>query len=183
MSVYSQHKTAWSKCTKCVLHETREKVVCARGNIPADVMFLGEAPGASENVLGYPFAGPAGHLLDRIIETAFEGFQFTYALTNLVGCIPIGEEGTKTAEPPEESIRACAPRVVEITEMCNPQLIVCVGTLAKSWLDKVIPHRDVPRINMIHPAAIMRMDISQKGLAIQRAQVDLAMALEELTPF
>lgn len=175
-SRYSLHKQEWVNCTKCLLHEKRTKVVLVRGKLPCEVLFIGEAPGQNEDVIGQPFVGPAGKLLDQIIADALEG-KFSYALTNLVGCIPIGDDGDKVAEPPEEAIRECAPRVADVYEMCQPQLIVGVGLLASKWIDRIIPHRDAKLVKVVHPAAILRMDVSQKGLAIQRTIMQIASAL------
>jgi uracil-DNA glycosylase family 4 len=148
-------------------------VVLARGAVPADILFCGEAPGASEDILGKPFCGPAGKLLDYIIETAIDG-QYDYALTNLIACIPLGEDGEKTAQPSEESIKACAPRLLEFVKMCRPRLIVLVGALAAKYAKDF---GQVKTIQIVHPAAILRADISTRGLAIQRAIVQLEDAL------
>lgn len=177
-TLFQKHRAEWINCTKCHLHKTRTKVVLLRGSIPCEILFVGEAPGASEDVIGQPFIGPAGKLLDRIIKDALKD-QWSYALTNLVGCIPIGEEGSKTAEPPKEAIMTCRPRLVDIIEICQPQLVVSVGTLAK----KHLPGGDFATVSIIHPAAILRMDLSQKGLAIQRCIVELEMAASALVPF
>ena len=67
MTRYSLFVEKWKDCRDCYLCETRNRIVFARGTIPADVLFLGEAPGESENVTGVPFDGPAGNLLDAII--------------------------------------------------------------------------------------------------------------------
>lgn len=173
MPSFAEHKAKWKDCKLCPLHEKRTHVVLLRGQIPCDVLFVGEAPGAGEDTTGRPFIGPAGRLLDQIIEESLKG-QYTYALTNLVGCIPIGEEGSKTAEPPKEAIVACAPRLIEITKMCRPSLVVLVGTLSK----KHFPLTGYRTTAIIHPAAIIRMDMSQKGLAVQRTIVQLTNELE-----
>lgn len=85
---FSDHVDRWKHCTLCPLHKVRRQVVLARGKLPADVLMVGEAPGLSEDVLGAPFTGPAGQLLDRII-TATELENYRIAFTNLVGCIPM----------------------------------------------------------------------------------------------
>ncbi len=69
-SRYALHLAKWHDCTACSLHEHRGRMVFARGKIPCDVLFIGEAPGESEDVLGAPFKGPAGKLLDQIVERA-----------------------------------------------------------------------------------------------------------------
>lgn len=196
----------WRECTACPLCEGRQKVVLARGQIPADVLFIGEAPGESEDCIGIPFCGPAGQLLDRIIDRAIpkkyvddatdphgamaevlEGapLQYRIAFTNLVCCIPRDEDGGKATEPGDESIQACSIRLIEFVEIANPRLIVCVGKLAKEWLDPGWKHsikleRRVPMIDIVHPAAIIRANLAQQNLLVQRAVVVLRNAVEKL---
>lgn len=69
---WKSHVAKWKDCDKCPLHLTRTSIVLAKGNVPCDVMFIGEAPGRSEDMLGRPFVGPAGILLDQMIERAME---------------------------------------------------------------------------------------------------------------
>lgn len=171
---YSEHKAKWKDCQLCPLGKTRTRIVLARGTVPCKVLFIGEAPGASEDSHGVPFIGPAGHLLDRIIKEALPPFT-TFALTNLVACIPLGDDGNKTAEPSKESITACQDRLWEFVEMCQPELVVLVGTLSKKHFGT---SDQWATTDIIHPAAILRMDVSQKGLAIQRSIVRISTALE-----
>jgi len=166
--------------------------VLARGIIPADVLFVGEAPGASEDVVGVPFVGPAGKLLDKIVNSARElgdsDNRLAYAFSNLLACVPKDKSGEKIHDGgkiPVECINACAPRLNEFVQLCQPRLIVLVGALAKKhiygqaqfdcdWID------ELHFCEIIHPASILRMDISQKGLAVQRCVVIVSDALEAL---
>jgi uracil-DNA glycosylase len=94
---FQLHVNRWGDCQQCELHRVRHKVVLARGRVPCDVLFIGEAPGASEDVLGLPFVGPAGHMLDYIIERSIgehnelrkeKGLPgLRVAMTNLVCCM------------------------------------------------------------------------------------------------
>ena len=162
---WREHKEKWRDCQLCELAECRGRVVLARGSVPCEVLFVGEAPGPSEDVLGQPFMGPAGKLLDSILKHT----DLKWALTNLVACFPkeIGKSGWH--EPSKESIEACAPRLREFVGMCKPRVIVCVGGLAEMWAPRVLWKRYKGEFrNMIHPAAILRMDISQRSLAMKR---------------
>jgi DNA polymerase len=133
-----------------------------RGTVPCDVLFVGEAPGPSENVIGQPFVGPAGNLLDKIVKRALGRVSLcrvcgrslqlvnqaldcpnghglfprpvTHAFCNLVGCLPLDDGGKKFEEPDAESIGCCAPRLQDLMDLCNPRLLVCVGKLAGDWL-------------------------------------------------
>jgi DNA polymerase len=139
------------------------------------VLFIGEAPGASEDVLGQPFVGPAGHLLDYILAQAGVT-RLHYALTNLVACIPL-EGGSKAAQPSKECILACRPRLQEFYRLCQPKLVVYVG----DWAAKhPLLEGGYKAIRIIHPAAILRMNVAQQGLAIQRTIISLGDATEGL---
>lgn len=99
VSRWKRHKLKWSKCRECELCETRKQVVLASGSLPCDVLFVGEAPGVSENNLGTPFIGPAGKLLRAQIEAAGMTGSYKTAFTNLIACIPLGPDGRKIHEP------------------------------------------------------------------------------------
>jgi len=141
-------------------------VVLARGRVPADILFVGEAPGASEDVVGSPFVGPAGRLLDHIVGLSLDG-QHDYTMTNLVCCIP-KDLGNAKGEPPKEAILACRTRLLDFIDICEPRLLVTVGLMAQKHAPVV---EDVNRTGIIHPAAILRIDASQQSLAIKRCVV------------
>lgn len=174
---FQRHRDAWQNCHRCSLHRGRSNVVLVRGSLPCDVLFVGEGPGVSEDALGIPFVGPAGKLLDRMIaESGVD--EYRYALTNLVACIPKDEEGNKAVEPGKEAIEACSSRLREIMNLAVPTLVVCVGKLAEKHLpESVAPSK---QCSIIHPAAILRLDVSQKSLAYQRNVVTLRDAVEDL---
>lgn len=177
-------------------------MVLGRGQVPCDVVFIGEAPGVSEDTLGQPFIGPAGKLMDRIIDRAIKeaGHGPICAFTNLVCCIPLGEEGTKVAEPPRDAIVACASRLLAFLDLANPSVIISVGQLSAKWVPRIINGvygqkgarkgmigtpvtkrlAKVKVESIIHPAAILRADVSQKGLAIQRTVASLREVFEEM---
>lgn len=177
---YQRHRSRWLNCTSCNLHQHRTKVVLLRGTVPCDVLFIGEGPGISEDVLGKPFVGPAGKMLDGIIYRAWltANSKATYALTNLIACIPTDEEGTKVHTPPKEAIKACSGRLQEIISLCKPKQIVTVGSLSAQWVDKLDLKITIDKI--VHPAFILRMHVASRGLEIQRCEVTLVDILEEL---
>lgn len=163
-------------------------------------MFIGEAPGESENVICQPFVGPAGKLLDQIIERALNGTNLTHAFTNLVMCIPRDDDGDKAGEPTDDQIEACAPRLVEFVNMCRPSMIVAVGRHAADYTEpgtkwklkfarEYVDHRNLGmypgagvRVAIRHPSFILRMNVAQRGLEIQRCVVAIASATEYITP-
>lgn len=177
VSLFAQHVNKWNGCTKCELHEHRTKMVFAKGKLPCDLLFIGEAPGRSEDVLGIPFVGPAGKLLDEIIADSIPT-DLRLAFTNLVCCIPLDETGLeKISEPHKEHIEACKWRLSEFASIAKPRLYVCVGQLSRKWIDKVIPHRTTPLVEIVHPAAILRQpNEAMKSFAIKKAIVTLQAA-------
>ena len=179
MSPFRDHVTKWQDCTGCALAERRNRVVLARGKLPCDALFVGEAPGNSENIHGQPFIGPAGKLLDQMIAQAQELAEtdLRIAFTNTVACIPIGAEGSKEGEPPKWAIKACQDRLSEMLDIAKPKLVVLVGKLA----EKYTPTSDQWRTRAItHPAAILRADQAIQGITIQRIVVALKTAFGEL---
>lgn len=187
LSLYHQHVEKWKNgcgSSLCPEKGTSSQVCLVRGHLPCDVLFVGEAPGRSESCIGLPFVGPAGHLIDSIIERALSP-GVTHALTNLVGCLPLEDDGRKATAPPEEAIEKCSARLQDIVRIANPDLLVCVGSLSKDWLTPghkwtIKFHKPMWQLDIIHPAAILRSNTAQQGLLIQRATVQLRIAVREL---
>lgn len=182
MSRWTKHRDRWKSCELCELCKGRKRVVLLRGVLPCDILFIGEAPGVGEDTLGKPFVGPAGKLLDRMIEDSIPT-TFRLAFTNLIACIPLDEEGNKTKEPDKKYIRACSDRLREIYSIAKPRVVVMVGKLAEKWVPQLITELTMQRVGIIHPAAILRGDISQRGLAIQQTKVRLQGIVEGIIPF
>lgn len=179
MTAWTEHVARWKDCQRCPLAQQRGRICLARGTVPCDVCFVGEAPGASEDAIGQPFVGPAGKLLDAIIASTLTGPQqqeVRYALTNLVCCFPAEAKARGENEPERGEILACRPRLIEFVNVAQPRLIVCVGSLATEYVD----HRDTVRCcDIVHPAAILRMPLAKKQMATQHAIVILRNAVEE----
>jgi uracil-DNA glycosylase family 4 len=149
--------------------------VVARGKkIPCDVLFIGEAPGPSEDILGRPFEGPAGHLLDSIIDKSLPE-EISYAMTNLVCCIP-KINGEKKSEPGKVHIEACSDRLKEFIEIAQPKLIVRVGSLSK----KYCPDVGVPYTTIIHPSAIIQSNVAVQELLTSRAIATIRTSVMEI---
>lgn len=157
MTPWQQHVASWKNCTACSACTSRRHVILARGTVPCDVLFVGEAPGKSEDSLNKASAGPAGHLLDQIIGLAWTATERsltdlpTYAFTYLTACIPVAVPGQRL-EPTEESIKACRERFAECLQLCRPRLVVALGKLAAKWLRVAT---NVPMVEIVHPATIL----------------------------
>lgn len=187
-SRFQLHVERWGKGCGAECCSRATKVVLSRGKVPCDVLFVGEAPGKAENVLGRPFCGPAGHLLDRIIDRSMpqgDGPMLRLAFTNLVGCIPLDEDGSKSGEPEVDSIEACAPRLQEFIDLASPRVVVCVGKLSTTWLkpgfkNPVTLPAGVRVVDLVHPAFILRQPLAQRGITEQQCVIRLSAALDEL---
>ena len=197
-SPYQAHFDKWKGCRKCPLWEGRDRIVLARGQLPCDILFVGEAPGNSENVLGQPFVGPAGQLLDRIVREALDPDEDTptelrVAMTNLVACFPREAKQTDDHAPPVEAIKACGERLREFIAIAKPKMVICVGTLADRWAPSALPkpavvhaggkvtgHATIRRwSSIVHPAAILRATLAQQSLMVQKAVVTVRCAARE----
>ncbi len=111
-------------CTKCVLHVERQQTVFARGNGSSGLCFVGEGPGADEDAQGFPFVGPAGQLLDKMIA-AMGILRDDVYVCNIVKCRP-----PKNRTPEPEEMSACMPYLTEQLSLIEPQVIVALGKTA-----------------------------------------------------
>ena len=153
-----------------------------RGNAKAEVLLCGEGPGQSEDVHAVPFIGPAGKLLDTLINQAVieAGYLPKLAWTNLVACIPKGEDNRKKGEPNANEIKACQPRLEEFIRLCRPKYLIAVGDLAEKW-SKIQRWEQYGKcVHIRHPSALLQMDIARRPLEEQRVTVRLRDVFMEL---
>jgi DNA polymerase len=116
-------------CTRCVLHTLgRRQIVFGAGNPAADLMFVGEAPGADEDVQGVPFVGRAGQLLTKIIAAINLTRDEVY-IANVIKCRP---PGNRNPEPVE--VATCSPFLQRQIDTIRPKVIVALGTFAAQML-------------------------------------------------
>jgi uracil-DNA glycosylase len=190
LTLFQQHVADWRDCLRCDLCETRRNVVIMRGSVPSDIVFVGMAPGESEDSIGIPFVGPAGYLLNQIIDRTIGpkgNERYKYSLTNLVCCIPRDESSKKGyADPEDEHIQSCRPRLEEfINRIAKPRLIICVGALARDWLDGSRGKRwsidvgNIPSAAIPHPSFILKRPIGERGYIIQESIAVIITAIEE----
>lgn len=111
-------------CTRCPLHEGRTKIVHSQGNLNADLMFVGEAPGADEDAQGTPFVGRSGQLLNKIIESIGLKREDVF-VGNINRCRP---PGNRTPTLPEA--KTCKPFLVREIAIVRPKVIVVLGNTA-----------------------------------------------------
>lgn len=182
-ALWQEHARRWGSCQECPLCTQRTSIVLAKGSVPCDCMFLGEAPGVSEDTSGLPFDGPAGAKLDEIVAAvrASSMVQFTEAYTNLVSCFPREAKQTKDHRPEDDEIKACSPRLQEFVALCQPRLIVAVGDTADEWGPVVAgAPQEVEWCHIVHPAAILRMPAAQKDMATRKQVAILRDAIERV---
>lgn len=175
---WKAHQAEWKACEKCQLCDHRKHTALYKGKIPCDVLIIGEGPGASEDVFGQPFVGPSGIMLDdHLTKSSLTDFRLGF--TNMVGCLPKyrekGEESFTIRDPKAPEMDKCSPRLVELWSIASPKFVVFVGNLAKKYLPMYVKNFDYLNrsVTIIHPGAILRMDASQKPLAIQNNLVNL----------
>lgn len=114
--------------TACALHEARKKVVFGTGNKHADLMFIGEAPGATEDEQGKPFVGRAGKLLDNMLA-AIKLNREDIFITNILKCRP-----PNNRDPSAEEIKSCTVYLTQQIAFIKPKLIVALGRIAAHHL-------------------------------------------------
>ncbi|HIC97690.1 MAG TPA: uracil-DNA glycosylase [Aquificaceae bacterium] len=108
-------------CVKCPLHKNRANAVPGEGNPRAEVMLIGEAPGAEEDKQGRPFVGAAGRLLNEALEKAGFSREEVF-ITNIVKCRP-----PRNRVPTEDERRACLPYLHRQLEVIKPKIICLLG--------------------------------------------------------
>ena len=116
-------------CTRCKLHtQGRRQIVFGVGNPDADLMFVGEAPGADEDMQGIPFVGRAGQLLTKIIEAIDLKREDVY-IANVIKCRPPGNRN-----PEQDEVETCEPFLFQQIDVIRPKVIVALGKFAAQAL-------------------------------------------------
>jgi len=149
-------------CTRCKLHTLgRKQVVFGVGNPNADLMFVGEAPGADEDIQGEPFVGRAGQLLTKIIEAIDLKREDVY-IANVIKCRPPGNRN-----PEGDEVEQCEPFLFRQIDTIKPKVIVALGKFAAQCLlrttdpitrirGREFKYRDAILIPTYHPAYLLR---------------------------
>ncbi len=148
-------------CRRCGLCTLRKSIVFGEGNPDAELVFVGEAPGADEDLQGRPFVGSAGQLLTRIIQAMGLKREDVY-ICNILKCRPPGNRN-----PMPDEIAACEPFLVEQIQVINPKMICALGTVAARTLLKTeVPitllrgrfhtYHGVKLMPTYHPAYLLR---------------------------
>lgn len=145
-----------NECTECGLHRYRRQEVVGRGAIPAEILFIGESPGKSEDLRGEPFVGPSGRILSSAIRDAAKiaGLERApkHYITNTVRCRPTNTKGGPNRQPTEEEAWACWPKLREMWQRVRPQRVIFLGKIPERYCKKAMRGG----IYMYHPSYILR---------------------------
>lgn len=166
-----------SQCTACELHKTRTQTVFGVGNRQTACLFVGEAPGASEDAQGEPFVGRAGRLLNEMLR-AIQLSREQIFIANILKCRP-----PSNRDPDHGEMACCTPFLRRQIELIQPKLIVALGRIAAQYLlatttaigklrGKRFEYADtgIPLIPTFHPAYLLRSP-QQKKVAWQDLQL------------
>ena len=155
-------KSECLKCKACPLSQTRTNVVFGDGNENAKIVFIGEAPGANEDLQGLPFVGRSGKLLDEMCESVGLSRKTNIYIANTVKCRP-----PENRDPSPDEQRACAAWLKSQLTIMRPDIIVCVGRIAAQEIigksfsisrqhGEFFRHGKMYLTAVYHPAAILR---------------------------
>jgi DNA polymerase len=178
---WPQLRESVAGCVACPLHKGRNKTVFGVGDEAADWLFVGEGPGAEEDVKGEPFVGQAGKLLDNMLGAIKLKRGHNVYIANVVKCRP---PGNRNPEPGEAA--QCEPYLHRQIALIKPKLIVALGKVAAvnllkrdaavaSMRGKIHQYQGIPLIVTYHPAYLLR-SLPEKA----KAWVDLCFAVETM---
>jgi len=155
-------------CTRCKLHALgRKQIVFGVGNPNADLMFVGEAPGADEDIQGIPFVGRAGQLLTKIIEAIGLKRDDVY-IANVIKCRP-----PQNRNPEQDEVDTCEPFLFRQIDIIEPKVIVALGKFGAQTLlgtlepisrlrGRVYEYRGAKLVPTFHPAYLLRNPASKR---------------------
>ncbi len=163
-------------CRHCVLCEQRRNTVFGEGNPAAELMFVGEGPGADEDASGRPFVGAAGQLLDKMIAAMTFRRDEVY-IANVVKCRPPGKRATLTDE-----MGVCIPYLRRQIELLKPKVIVALGGTAMAGLlgapvsitrirGQWTAYQGIPLMPTFHPAYLLRREEAKREVWSDLQQV------------
>jgi uracil-DNA glycosylase family 4 len=185
---WKEHQTNWNSCTRCELSKNRSSVVLCRGNVPCDILFIGESPSQADDALKRPFSGPAGILLEHWISCAQEMcgvHYFNKAYTNLISCTLKSKDGTSLPVI-KSSSEKCIERLNDLVQLLKPTAVVFLGrSVKKLAFDAGAKFNQrnskIPTfVELMHPAEVLACDVSQQGLANQKCIVVLGDLLYQM---
>lgn len=172
-----QLKNIVQNCHLCQLSKTRKNVVFGEGDPNADIMFIGEGPGANEDETGKPFVGRAGELLTKIIENVLELKREDVYIANIVKCRPPGNR-----VPTPEEVESCMPYLIKQISIINPKIIITLGATAYNNLTndttpiskirgEILTFANAKLIPTFHPSFLLRNPSAKKFVYLDMKKV------------
>ena len=174
------------ECTRCKLHRTRNKIVFGDGSSQAQLVFVGEGPGADEDAQGLPFVGRAGKLLTQMIEAMGLQRRDVY-ICNVVKCRPPGNR-----QPEGDEVESCSPFLFRQLDVIKPKVIVCLGATAFQTLlqsNRSISHfrgqwldfRGYKMLPTYHPAYLLRNPAAKADVwkDLQKVMAELGLEVKK----
>ena len=158
---WKELKQECAQCRRCGLGETRHHLVFGDGAEDARIMLIGEGPGEQEDLQGLPFVGPAGKLLDDMLEMIYLDRTKVY-IANIVKCRP-----PQNRDPLPTESEACMPWLREQFKLLQPKIVVCLGRIASQRMIRTdfsvtkehgtfVQKNGVWFMGTFHPAALLR---------------------------
>jgi uracil-DNA glycosylase len=171
---YEELKNTCLNCQNCKLSENRKNVVFGVGNVPCNVMVIGEGPGEQEDLSGVPFIGKAGQLLTKIFESVKINREDDIYITNIVKCRP-----PQNRNPEKEEVNVCKSYLLRQINLVKPKIIIVLGSPALKtilgetlsitkergkWFKKETNYMEdfLYIIPMFHPSYLLRNDSREK---------------------
>jgi len=162
-----------AECQRCELHSTRTQTVFGVGNLTADWLVIGEAPGAEEDRRGEPFVGRAGQLLDAMLAAVGRSRESVF-IANVLKCRP-----PNNRDPRADEADACRPYLARQIELLAPKLILAVGRIAAQQLLGVSTPIGKLR-GRVHEAMGVQLVVTYHPAYLLRSPADKARAWEDL---
>ncbi len=165
------------ECHLCELSKSRTHVVFGEGDSNANILFIGEAPGALEDASGKPFVGRSGELLTKMIENVLGLSRSEVYISNMVKCRP-----RENAEPTPAEAHTCQPYLLKQIELIQPKIVIALGTTAYHYLSgddtaiskvrgTVHEQNGYKLVPTYHPAYLLRNPSAKKEVFIDLKMV------------
>lgn len=175
---WKQFSTDVSRCTRCQLSQTRTQSVFGMGDVDADILIIGEAPGYYEDQQGEPFVGRAGQLLNAMLASIGLSRESVY-ITNILKCRP-----PDNRDPLPEEVRQCSQYLDQQIDWIQPTLILALGRHAAHYLlqtdqsmsklrgqQHVYRDTNIPVLVTYHPAYLLRKAGMKKQALLDLASI------------
>ena len=167
-----------SGCVRCRLSENRTQVVFGVGSPTSDLLFIGEGPGREEDLLGEPFVGRSGKLLDKLVSEEMGLDRSQFYIANVVKCRP-----PNNRDPKPDEIAACRPWLAQQLDLIDPKVVVTLGNFSTRVMlettegitrlrGRVHPVGNRHVVPTFHPSAALRMG----GEVVAKMRSDLIRA-------